>query len=361
MSTLKAKLAELDRIDAVAEQLDARTKPLIVTELGAFLAEPIPPREPILSPVIMRQSLTMIHAWRGVGKTHVALGIAYAVASGGSFLRWGAERPHKVVYLDGEMPAVALQERMARIVKAADKEPPEGFFRLATPDKQDGAMPDLATIEGQGAVDAIIEEDTALIIVDNLSALARHGGKENEAESWLTVGEWALKHRAQGRSILFIHHSGKNGQQRGTSKREDMLDTVITLKHPEPYNPADGAVFEVYFEKARGIYGKDTEPFEARLTVDANGAQTWALRDIQDTTLDRVVELHGLGLKQREIADELGINKSNVCRAIKKAEDDGKIPRRKKVARCAPPGNATRNFSEPERNQPRSEDATDAP
>lgn len=362
MSTLNVKLKELDRVAALAGELDAeRPEPLIVSELGAFLAEPIPPREPILSPIIMRQSLTMIHAWRGVGKTHVALGIAYAVASGGVFLRWSAEQPHKVVYLDGEMPSVVLQERLARIVKAADKEPPEGFFRLATPDKQTGAMPDLATVEGQTVIDASIEPDTALIIVDNLSALVRRGGKENEAESWLTVAEWALRHRAQGRSVLFIHHSGKSGQQRGTSKREDLLDTVITLKHPVPYNPADGAVFEVYFEKARGIYGKDTEPFEARLTVDAHVTQAWTIRDIEDTTLDRVIELHGMGLKQDEIAQELGINKSNVCRALKKAEADGKITPRKKVARCASLGNATRNFSNPIRNQQRNEGATDEP
>lgn len=333
---------------------------LVVSELGAFLAEPIPARQPILLPIIMRQSLTMVHAWRGIGKTHLGLGIAYAVASGGVFLRWRAEQPRKVLYLDGEMPAVVLQERLARIVRASDKEPPEGFFRLATPDKQDGAMPDLATPEGQAAVDAIIErEGIEFIIVDNLSALVRRGGKENEAESWLTVAEWALRHRAKGRSILFIHHSGKNGQQRGTSKREDLLDTVITLKHPEPYNPADGAVFEVHFEKARGLYGIDTKPFEARLTVDAHDTPTWTIRDIEDTTLDRVIELHNLGLKQHEIADELGIDKSNVCRALKRAEDDGKIPHRKKVARCAPLANATRNFSEPERNRRRNGGATD--
>jgi hypothetical protein len=350
---LDAALARVDGSIArfAATEGSAQANPLVVTGLAEFLAEQIPPRESILDPIIKRQSLTMIHAWRGVGKTHVALGVAYAVASGGNFLRWSADRPRKVAYLDGEMPAVSLQERLARIVKASDAEPPEGFFRLATPDKQPGAMPDLATVEGQRDVDAAIADDTELVIVDNLSALVRRGGKENEAESWLAVAEWALKHRASGRSILFIHHSGKSGQQRGTSKREDLLDTVIALKRPEPFNPADGALFEVHFEKARGIYGKETEPFEARLTEDSGGKQTWTIRDIQTTTLDRVIELHSLGLKQNEIADELGINKSNVCRSIKKAEAEGRIiARPAKVARCTPLGNATRNFSDPERN-----------
>jgi len=32
-----------------------------------------PPREPILAPWLVRQSLVMIYAWRGVGRTYFAL------------------------------------------------------------------------------------------------------------------------------------------------------------------------------------------------------------------------------------------------------------------------------------------------
>jgi hypothetical protein len=293
------------------------THPLVVCDLHKFLAEVIPPREAILAPIILTQSLS-----------HVALGIAYAVASGGEFLRWKALAPHKVLYLDGEMPGAALQERLAHIAKTAASEPPEGYFRLVTPDKQSGAMPDLATITGQESVDAVIDADTVLLIVDNLSALVRRGGRENDAESWLTVADWALRHRANGRSVLFIHHSGKNGAQRGTSKKEDLLDTVLTLKQPTDYNAADGAVFEVHFEKARGIYGKDTEPFEARRLTDANGAQAWAIKAVESTTYDRVIELHGLGLTPGEIAEELGIHKSSVSRSLTRAQAEGRPTKR---------------------------------
>ena len=306
--------------------------PLVVTDLHAFLAEPIPPREPILAPIILSQSLSMIHAWRGVGKTHVALGIAYAVASGGDFLRWNAPIPRKVLYLDGEMPSPALQMRLANIVRTAANEAPPGYFRLVTPDQQHGAMPDLATRDGQDVVDAQkIEPDTSLLIVDNLSALVRRGGRENDAESWLSVAEWALRHRASGRSVLFIHHSGKNGAQRGTSKKEDLLDIVLTLKQPADYSAADGAMFEVYFEKARGISGIDTEPFEARLSTDAGGAQSWAIKTVENTTYSRVIELHELGLKPGDIALELDIHKSSVSRSLKRAEAEGHIGKRNRA------------------------------
>ena len=44
------------------------------------------------------------------------------------------------------------------------------------------------------------------------------------------ANEWILYLRAKGKSVIFVHHAGKNGKQRGSSRREDVLDTVIFLK-----------------------------------------------------------------------------------------------------------------------------------
>jgi hypothetical protein len=185
-------------------------------------------------------------------------------------------------------------------------------------------MPDLATADGQDAIDAVLG-DTELIVIDNLSCLARSGGRENDAESWLPIQPWALRQRQQGRSVLFLHHSGKGGAQRGTSKKEDILDTVLTLKRPAEYNPADGAVFEVHFEKTRDMHGDDAEPFEARLQTDSLGQSAWAYSSVEDSTFDRVVTLANEGLSQKEIAEELAINKSNVSRHFRRATDAGLI------------------------------------
>ena len=54
--------------------------------------------------------------------------------------------------------------------------------------------------------------------------------KENDADSWVPVQAWALAQRRAGRSVLFVHHAGKSGLQRGTSRKEDVLDTVIALR-----------------------------------------------------------------------------------------------------------------------------------
>lgn len=299
-------------------------KPRAVS-LHELLSKVYPPREYVMSPILPTQGLAMVYALRGIGKTHVSLGIAYAVASGGTFLRWSAPQPRGVLFLDGEMSAVVLQERLAGIVQHSEREATAPIY-IVTPDEQPyGRMPDLATIDGQDAIDKLVGDDISLIVIDNLSTLARTG-KENEGESWLSVQEWALRWRSRGKSVLFIHHAGKGGQQRGTSRREDVLDTVISLRRPAQYNPEDGAVFEVHLEKARGVVGKDAQPFEARLgTAEHAGSDPWSTRTLEDSTFERVVELHREGLNQTEIGLELGIHKSRVSRHLKRARAEGLI------------------------------------
>lgn len=94
----------------------------------------------------------MVYAKRGVGKTHFCLSLAYTVASGGEFLKWRASKPRRVLYIDGEMPGAAIKERLAAIVAANEAKPPEGNFRIVTPDAQPIPLPDLATADGQAAL-----------------------------------------------------------------------------------------------------------------------------------------------------------------------------------------------------------------
>ena len=122
----------------------------------------------------------------------------------------------------------------------------------------------------------------------------------------------------EGRSVLLIHHAGKDGRQRGTSRREDVLDTVIALRQPADYEPSEGARFEVHLEKARGLSGSGADPFEAKLTM--NGASVaWTVADLEDVKLSEILELKAEGQSIREIAKALGLSKSAVQRALKKA------------------------------------------
>jgi hypothetical protein len=266
----------------------------------------------------------MLHAYRGSGKTHVARGFGFAAATAGAFLAWQATRARPVLYLDGEMPAAALRDRLTALVEADDRDFDPAMLRIVTPDVQEGPMPDLATAQGQARVDAIVG-DAELIVVDNISTLVRTAERENDAESWREVGAWSLRMRQRGKSVLFIHHDGKGGQQRGTSKREDTLDAVIQLKHPADYSPDQGARFEVHFRKQRNGGGEDAKPIEAALSQGPDGRQVWTYRTLEESTFDRVVALARDGLRVGDIAAELGIDKSRASRHLKRAKTMGLV------------------------------------
>jgi hypothetical protein len=320
---LRAAQAEQNTAEA---DLTRRFRAVTMLELvNASLPEP----EPLLLPWLRSQRLAQVHAWRGIGKTHFSLGVAYAIATGGTYLRWSAPRANRVLFLDGEMPAVALQERVKAILEADDRDVDidEDMLRFITPDLLEGAPPDLANREDQERLGEVIAAlDPRLIVVDNISTLVRSGGAENDAEAWIPVQSWALQMRREGRAVLFVHHTGKGGKQRGTSKREDVLDAVISLRRPEPYDPAEGARFIVEFEKARHLRGDDAKAFEAKLGTDAQGRQCWTTLDIERSTVDRVVALYRDGITRvHELADELECNKSTASRALRKAKEMGLI------------------------------------
>lgn len=310
-------IASLPTINTVKQEADPdETKVLRAVNIREFLSMEFPTRENILNPWLSTQGLAMVHGIRGLGKTFLVMGIALAVTSGGKFLKWQASKPCGVLHLDGEMPAVTLQERYSRFIDSADLEP-TAPLKIITPDLQKFWMPDLASIKGQQELEQHLD-GIRLVIVDNISTLCRRG-RENEAESWLPVQEWALWLRTRGISVLFVHHSSKSGLQRGTSRREDVLDTVIGLRRPVDYRPDEGAKFVIHFEKARGIYGDDVKPFEAALITSPDGKQQWIIKDLEESLTEKVAKLLNEGVPQYEIVEELKISKGTVSKHKKKA------------------------------------------
>jgi putative DNA primase/helicase len=215
------------------------------------------------------------------------------------------------------MPAATLQETLRATAQASQRSLPEpDFFRIAAADLVRDGLPDLADPGAQQFYRDVVA-DADLVIVDNLSTLCR-GLKENDADSWTSVQSWALSLRRTGKSCLFIHHGGKSGKQRGTSRKEDVLDTVIGLRRPPDYLPEQGARFEVHFEKSRGFHGPDAEAFETRLVGDQ-----WAITAIKaGDDPDTIQALRKQGMSVRDIAERTGVSKSTVQRMLAGDDDD---------------------------------------
>lgn len=269
----------------------------------------LPPRRTLLEPWLPEGGLAMIYAARGVGKSHLALAVAKAVASGEDLLGWSAGEPRSVLYVDGEMQAVELRDRMARLPGIP---PPEGLQFLVA-DLQTCDLPCLASREGQNALFALCESKD-LIVLDNLASLVRRGA-ENETEGWRPIQDFLLRLRRSGKTVIVIHHAGKGGDQRGTSAREDVMDTVVKLVQPDDYSPEDGARFEIHFTKNRGFFGSGATAFEARL--DATGWIRTPLKATQEVTLMQAMRAEGKSMEAIGLA--VGCDKSTVSRRLRAA------------------------------------------
>ena len=286
----------------------------LVIDLPAeeFLMREIKPREMLLDPILPEQGLVMLYSFRGIGKTFFALGMAAAVAGGGPFLRWKAPRPRKVLYIDGELPQSTLHERLTYVIRGMEQDVPDKTLYIITPDIQEHPMPDISTREGQLRIEPHLE-GIDLLILDNLSCLC-HAGSENEAESWEPIQDWVLNLRHRGMTVQFLHHAGKGLAQRGTSKREDLLDVALALKHPADYSFEEGLRCEVHFEKIRGLMGEAAKPFEVKMIVDQDKRAIWTIRDVDTTQMEMATQMFAYGMKVGEVAEELKMSRSYAYR-----------------------------------------------
>src|SRR4051812_33209892 len=139
-------------------------RPLTLVPATELTAADLPERETILDPILSAKSLALLYGPRGLGKTFMALGIAWAAAAGGSFLGWQARRPHRVLYIDGEMAAADMKQRLRLLGPA----PPTLQFLMA--DTQGTALPDFGYLEGQIQLMKVWGMPE-LVVLDNLSSL----------------------------------------------------------------------------------------------------------------------------------------------------------------------------------------------
>jgi ATP/maltotriose-dependent transcriptional regulator MalT len=260
----------------------------------------------ILEPLIREKDLIMVYAPAGVGKTHISTGIAWAVSNSGEFLGWKAKEPKKVLIVDGEMPLRSIRDRLQILPENNSNKNLKIISSDTLLDNQ--TMPDISLIEGQQAIKHLTNW-ADFIILDNLSSLCRTG-QENTTEAWKLTQSWLLELRAKNKTVLIVDHAGKNGANRGASAKQDVLDTVISLKRPNDYENEQGARFIIKIGKNRNA--NPIEEIEAHLV---NGV--WNVSSAKQSIIEEVISLSDGGLSQRDIASELSISLGKVNKILK--------------------------------------------
>ena len=274
----------------------------------------------LLDPILPERSLSMLYSPRGTGKSWLGLSIGLAVASGAPLLRWTVPRRQRVLHVDGEMPLAELQSRLAAIRAGIGAEIPNGGFRILAADNTEAGI-NLGNAEGQQALESHLDR-VDLLILDNLSTLLA-SGSEGASDAWLPMQNWLLRLRRKGIAVLIIHHAGVNGRQRGTSRREDALDTVISLRRPADYSPQEGARFEVHIEKARALVGEGELPFEALVSDSGKLGIKWLARDLKPPIFQQAAELFASGRTVRQVKEILGISHGEAGRLRLRAAAQG--------------------------------------
>ena len=212
----------------------------------AWRRRKLPPRDYLLEGVMCTTSRWLIIGETGVGKTLFGLELGFAVAGGSAkFLMWQCVRPCRVMYLDGEMPAETLKERIEAAATIYGNVDLHAYNRdvLAA-----DAMPPLNTPAGQAwlwrEIDAVKPD---LIIFDSIMCLLV--GPLSDEETWAPMVPLIRQLSSRRIAQVWLHHTGHDTNKGfGTKTSQWEMDTVAMMTKKE--NPDDGSLL-LDFRKAR--------------------------------------------------------------------------------------------------------------
>jgi len=283
---------------------------LVYQSFADFTTADHEPKEFVLEPWLPKRGIGMVYGWRGVGKTFLVQWIAYAIATGASVLDWEVSKPRRVLHVDAEMDPIDLVDRYKAIQATAMREgngnpelAAENLMVLTDAQQEDG-IPNLALPEARREIQKVLRETGAeVLILDNLSTLCQDGS-ENSDESWSGMQAWLRELRRENITVLLVHHSGKGGAQRGTSKHEDIMNTVIALREHK-------ANVELCFEKHRGFAAPDK--FDWQLDYDEREVCT--IRRVVDQTAT-ILALVAAGVPYRSIKAQLGVSTGTISARV---------------------------------------------
>jgi len=235
-----------------------------------YLEKNIPRPRAIFGP-LNEQSLTMIYARAGIGKSWLAHSIALCITrlnyAGLSLGPWRVENPCGVLLVDGELPMGEIQHRVKLLKTELGEENPGAPFTIATAEELAntlGAQINITKKKWRNAITHYLKlrPEYKLLILDNVSSLAP-GINENTKKDWDPINQWLLGLRRLGIAVILIHHSGKSGTDRGTSARQDNLDTIMMLQKDN--GRTDRLVITVGFDKARYLTPDQKKPITFEL------------------------------------------------------------------------------------------------
>jgi putative DNA primase/helicase len=304
-----------------------------ILEADEFTRIELPQKRIFAKPWLTEQSITLISGWRGVGKTGFAMELVEAITRGKPFGPWKVGESVPCLYLEGEMPASDIQDRLRYPSQTVNRKSRLLIYSDAYASYLGMPRANLTNPDWRKKIKRfLLDKGVKFWVVDNLASLTS-GIDENSKKDWDPINAWLLELRFAGIATCMLHHEGKGGGQRGTSAREDNVDVSIVLKKPLNYTSMDGARFIVKFEKSR-VRTKDLPllaDVEFQLTEDGQGSGIWVWKDKKPNTKVQVLNMLDKGLSYDAIIKDVGISKGRITQIKQEAEKKGWLDKKGKL------------------------------
>jgi RecA-family ATPase len=261
------------------------TTPITALSLRDFVNREYPPAEYLLYPLVAKEKIIQIWAAPGIGKTLFSLELACALANGQNFLKyewWNKSKPIPVLYVEGEMSAIELQERVNHTIERYRNEKIEfnfDLFKIAPLREQLNNKFDPLNLQlGQKRLELQLEQMTQqfnqrpIVFLDNVSCLTNF--QEKDGKEWNSLMNFLIRLRSLGYTIIFLHHATKEGStSSGSNAKERPVDMEIKLSEPEKWEQQEitnATQIKVQFKKWREFnYTAHAKPFLVSVARDS--------------------------------------------------------------------------------------------
>ncbi len=269
--------------------------------IGDLATEQFSAQKRFWGPIVTEGSLSLVYAKRGIGKSFLVLKIAHAIATASHFLKWTGSAGAKVLYIDGEMGYRALQHRILAIDEGAPISARGDSMKFLSYESMGPSGWNLSDPTHQQLYEQAFQ-GFEVIVLDNLLSLTAPRDKwDDDVKQWQRIQPWFVRLRDAGKAIILVHHSGKQGEQLGTSQRENIMDTILSLR------PVEGVTtpsFYLRFEKTRHFGGPDADELKLDLNIEDRGITSFTFTSATEERTRRVQEMLRRKISPRQIAVE---------------------------------------------------------
>ena len=214
-------------------------------------------QEPIFGKWLRPGEVVMLFGDAGSQKTYISLCIAYAISTGQEFLGMQAKR-RTVLYIDGEM-GDDLTRRLLNLESSDMFESglTDNFYSISPKDCPGEVIYNIATYEGQRALDKLINDSKAdVIFIDNLTVCAQNTSDlRNDFDKWDMIQPWLIRHKNAGKTIILLHHTNKGGRDQSGGKAKEVIinyNIRIAKSRLVPALGKRGIVFEFLKRRESG-------------------------------------------------------------------------------------------------------------